>query len=166
MIFVGIDPGLEGAVAWIDGERKTIEVRDCPLESKGVYDYMAMRDLLSNIVSVRMVVTMEKVGAMPTDARRAAFTFGIGYGAWLALVNGVLRVRPNLVTPRSWKYSMLAGVANNKKMEAKVCEQIFKGYQISRMLYGPMGGLRDGRVDALLLAEHGRRHFKLGGSHG
>lgn len=160
MIFVGIDPGLHGAVAWMDGERKEVHVCDCPLDG-GAYNFQSMGYLLANLVAPQMVVTMEAVHAMPGDGKCSAFSFGVGYGAWLALIDGVLRVRPNLVTPQTWKRAMLAGIANDKQAEAKALKQRFQGHEVCSQLHGPRGGLRDGRVDALWLAEYGRVTWRL-----
>ena len=164
MIFVGIDPGLHGAVAWIDGERKQVRVQDCPLIN-GEYDYFGMWKALQDASwngAAQTVVTMEKVHAMPNDGRCSAFSFGVGYGAWLAIA-GMLRLTPNLVSPQAWKRTMLAGVPNDKQAEAKALKQRFQGHEICSQLHGPRGGLRDGRVDALLLAEYGRVTWKLSG---
>lgn len=163
MIFIGIDPGLHGAIAWMDGERKQVRVTDCPLIVGGDYDFQGMRDLLSEIATLRLCVTMEKVHALPSDGRCSAFSFGRGYGAWEALIGGVLRVAPNLVTPQTWKRTMLAGLPNDKQAEARALKQRFQGHEICSQLHGPRGGLRDGRVDALFLAEYGRITWKLSG---
>jgi hypothetical protein len=165
MLFVGIDPGKHGAVAWMDGARSVVEVHDCPL-TDGEYDYQAMRDLIGQACNIGNVVTMERVHALPTDGKCSAFSFGVGYGAWLALIGGVLRVTPNLVDPRAWKRTMLAGVPNDKAAEAKALKQRFQGHPVCAQLHGPRGGLRDGRVDALLLAEYGRLAWKLSGGRG
>jgi hypothetical protein len=110
--------------------------------------------------SATTVVTMESVHAMPTDGKCSAFSFGRGYGAWEALC-GSLRIVPNLVAPQTWKRAMLAGIANNKAAEAQALKQRFQGHPVCSQLHGPRGGLRDGRVDALLLAEYGRVTWKL-----
>jgi hypothetical protein len=47
MIFLGIDPGLHGALAFMDGERKQIEVVDCPLVD-GEYDFFGMWKAFAN----------------------------------------------------------------------------------------------------------------------
>ena len=164
MRFLGIDPGLHGALAWMDGERKQIEVVDCPLTA-GEYDYFGMWKAFDDATAggtIASIVVMEKVHSMPGDAKPAAFSFGIGYGAWLAIC-GMFRVPPNLITPQTWKRIMLAGVANDKKAEAVALKQRFQGHPICAQLHGPKGGLRDGRVDALFLAEYGRMIWKLTG---
>lgn len=165
MIFVGIDPGKHGAVAWMDGTRKLVEVFDCPLVC-GEYDYAAMDGLLASALTEcrgdGLLVTMEEVHAMPSDGKCSAFSFGLGYGAWLALL-GARRMDLQLVAPRVWKRTMLAGVANDKEAEAKALKQRFQGHPIVSQLHGPRGGLRDGRGDALFLAEYGRMTHKLSG---
>jgi hypothetical protein len=146
----------------MDESRTVVEVRDCPLVG-GDYDFQGMRDLLSNATMLRMVVTMEKVHAMPSDGKCSAFSFGRGYGAWEALIGGVLRVAPNLVAPQTWKRTMLAGIPNDKQAEARSLKQRFQGHAVCSRLHGPRGGLRDGRVDALLLAEYGRLTWRMTG---
>ena len=166
MIFVGIDPGLHGAIAWMDGERRKIEVNDCPLWKDGAYDFASMDVLLANALAERdgggILVTMEEVHALPTDGKCSAFSFGVGYGAWLALL-GARYLGPSLVRPQTWKRTMLSGVANDKRAEAVALKQRFQGHEVCSQLHGPKGGLRDGRVDALFLAEYGRVTWKLSG---
>ena len=164
MLFMGIDPGLHGAVAWIDGERREVHVQDCPLVD-GEYNYRDMWGLLLKVIGLEVPpphVTMEKVHALPTDGRCSAFSFGVGYGAWLAILGAMGRT-PQLVSPQTWKRTMMAGIANDKKAEAAALKQRFQGHEVCSQLHGPRGGLRDGRVDALWLAEYGRVTYKLGG---
>ena len=162
MIFIGIDPGKHGAIAWMDGERKGIFVHDCPLDGDGS-DFRGMARLLTMAtIADRAIVTMEEVHAMPSDGKCSAFAFGLGYGAWLGIC-GAAGMPPRLVSPQTWKHTMLAGVANDKAMEAKVLKQRFQGHPVCSQLHGPRGGLRDGRVDALFLAEYGRVTWKLSG---
>jgi hypothetical protein len=170
MISVGIDPGKHGAVAWMDGERKVIEVRDCPLAGSSL-DYAAMDDLLANAQlagqgdDVRAVVedTISVPHVVATGARflpASDKTLHLSLGAWLALL-GARGISTEVVHPKTWKRAMLAGVANDKAMEANVCKQLFQGHAVASQLHGPRGGMRDGRVDALLIAEYGRRGWKV-----
>ena len=64
---------------------------------------------------------------MPTDGKCSAFAFGVGYGAWLALVGGVLRVKPNLVQPAAWKRAMLAGLPSGKLAAVEQATEIWGG---------------------------------------
>ena len=159
MIFIGIDPGKHGAVAWMDGDRKTIEVVDCPLEVGGDYHFQAMADIVRRFPTDSLV-TLELVDSFKSDRHWQAFGFGIGYGAWLGIL-GSFALCPQLVRPQVWKRTMLAGIANDKRAEGKALVQRFQGHEIVSKLYGPRGGLHDGRVDALFLAEYGRLQHRL-----
>ena len=170
MIFIGIDPGLHGACAWMDGERKQIHVDDTPLEN-GEYNPRKAAELVRSVFAwslngdghhIPPIVTMERVHSMPSDGKCSAFSFGVGYGGWIWLL-GALGLTPNLVCPQTWKRTMLAGIANDKAAEAMAFKQRFQGHPICQQLHGPRGGLRDGRVDALFLAEYGRVTWKLSG---
>jgi crossover junction endodeoxyribonuclease RuvC len=145
----------------MDGERKRIDITDCPLVG-GEYSFAAMASLLRGFSPGETLITMESVHALPTDGRCSAFSFGVGYGAWLALI-GSCSIPRNLVTPQTWKRTMLAGIVNDKQAEARALKQRFQGHEICSQLHGPRGGLRDGRVDALFLAEYGRVTWKLSG---
>jgi hypothetical protein len=166
MQFVGIDPGKEGAIAWMDGERKHIEVHDCPLLPSGGFDHGSMLKLIWRARRVEAgtetIFTMEEVHAMPNDGRCSAFSFGRAYEAWIALL-GAAGETPRFVSPQIWKRTMLAGIANDRRAEAVALKQRFQGHPICSQLHGPRGGIRDGRVDALFLAEYGRLIWRLGG---
>jgi hypothetical protein len=170
VIFIGVDPGKHGAIAWMDGERKQIVVDDCPLVG-GEYNFYRMAELVRLTFPwcldgdghhIPPVVTMEEVHSMPSDGKCSAFSFGLGYGAWLG-VFGALGLVPRLVSPQIWKRTMLSGIANDKAAEAKALKQRFQGHSIATQLHGPRGGLRDGRVDAIWLAEYGRCQWRLTG---
>ena len=170
MIFIGIDPGKHGAVAWMDGERKLVEVHDCPLAGDD-FDFASMDVLLANAMTEcrgeGIQATVENTISIPhKDKHGQRFlpasdrALHLSLGAWLALL-GARHIPTTLVTPQAWKRTMLAGIANDKAMEAKVLKQRFQGHAICAQLYGPRGGIRDGRVDALFLAEYGRLQHRL-----
>jgi len=52
----------------------------------------------------KIVVAIEKVWAFPTDARSAAFKFGVNYGQWLGII-GSLNLPYMEVIPKVWMSS-------------------------------------------------------------
>ena len=173
MIFVGIDPGKHGAVAWTDSERKLIEVHDCPLTGDG-FDFASMDVLIANAMAecrgdgIRAVIE-DTISVPHFDARSGSRflpasdkTLHLSLGAWLALL-GARHIPTEMVQPKTWKRTMLANVPNDKRAEGKALTQRFQGHAICTQLHGPRGGLLDGRVDALWLAEYGRVTWKLSG---
>ena len=99
-IIIGIDPGRSGAVAvWSDGIEKVIK---CPNNPDDMSD--VIRLIKNRFVSNRnnqLVAYMERVWARPSNATRAAFTFGVNYGEWLGIL-AALNIRTVLVTPQTW----------------------------------------------------------------
>lgn len=171
MIFVGVDPGKHGALALMDGERKRVEVHDTPLLADGTFDLQAAYELMRRACwegAAETVVTIEDTVSIPHVAQGQRFlpasdkALHFSLGAWCALA-AVFRIRPRLVVPKTWKRYMLAGVANDNEAEAKALELRFQGHDIASRVRGARGGLKDGRVDALFLAEYGRMAWKLTG---
>ena len=77
MIFLGIDPGLSGALAVLDGDTKEISFVDTPVveirvgkKVKHQQDAYAISSLLRSLCSDKdVMVTIEKVQAMPGCGR-------------------------------------------------------------------------------------------------
>jgi hypothetical protein len=161
----------------MDGEHRDIGVLMCPTykvqgtkpgSTKRVYDLAAMYRMLKEITDparFECIATIEQVGSFRTDSRCNAFDFGGGYMAWRMAVAVLIadqgNIKLRLIPPKTWKRDMLAGVANNPEMEAKVLEQRLHGHPVCKEWRGPKGKLLDGKVDGLFLAENGRIHHML-----
>ena len=176
MIFVGVDPGLHGAVAWIDGERKLVEMRDCPLGPGGKYDKAAMSRLIGEIVRVDRatvpVVVLEGNHPIPRAFGNeaggfvrggvASFELGRGGGIWEGIL-AAFGLDPQMPRPSDWKREILGWCPKGKLASVEQAKRLFPDARICSQLYGPRGGIIDGRAEALLLAELGRRKWRLTG---
>ena len=92
-MIIGIDPGRSGAVAiWSGGIDKVIK---CPSNSK------EMADIIKSVSNENVVAYVERVWARPSNATRAAFTFGVNYGEWLGILS-TLNIDTVHVTPQTW----------------------------------------------------------------
>lgn len=171
MIFAGVDPGKRGAIAWMTGTRSRIEICDVPLLPDGGYNIDAMASIIRQIKSQasdltpcglcpgEIVLTMEWVHAMPSDGKCSAFAFGEGFGIWRGVL-GALGIEPQHADPAAWKRAMLAGLAPGKAAAVEQAARLFPA--VDGQLRGERGGLKDGRAEALLLAEWGRRQYRIG----
>ena len=96
--YIGIDPGKGGGIVFIEKDG-SISAYKCP---EKVFD---MSMLFQNIIGITppddVKLLMERVWARPTNAVRAAFSYGVNYGQWLG-VSSSHEVKMNTVIPSEW----------------------------------------------------------------
>lgn len=156
MIIVGIDPGLSGAVAIHLGMGKTIEIHDTPVATttgtKREYLPAAMASIIQGYIPD--MVYVERQRPMPKQGVTSTFSLGYGYGLWLGIL-ATLGYPYETVEPTAWKKDMMAGMSKEKSASVIKAMQIFP--DLNDQLYTPRGKALDGRADAVLIAEYGRR---------
>lgn len=144
MIYIGIDPGKNGAMAIIDGDA----IRLVPF-SDGEY----IRQLfILHHNREEAFCALERVGAMPGQGVTSMFNFGRNYG----FIQGLLSahcIPYELVTPQKWKKAL--GVTGDKNSSIAVCKRLFPGVSLKRT--ERCAKEHDGMAEALLLAEYARR---------
>lgn len=166
MKFIGIDSGLDGAVAILpDGiliDTPTLTVQGKAKSKKRLLAVGSMAAVLRPYGGVydedlgggvRGWCALEKVHAMPGQGVRSMFTMGVGFGVWRGIL-GTLAIPVEEVTPQRWQKMMLDGMGKGKDASRLRATQLFPHLadQLSRK--------KDhGRADALLLAEYARRTF-------
>lgn len=158
-VWIGIDPGLDGAVAWIDDRSAGVTVADTPVltyhqgrKVRREYMFSTMRQLLEDMTDrgVPQLATLERVGAMPGQGVASMFAMGHGLGVWKGLLAG-LGIPFQLVTPVVWKrrYGLLH---KDKDASRVVAQQRFPRIDLQLKKH-------HGRADALFLALYGKeRH--------
>jgi hypothetical protein len=164
-LFLGVDPGLDGALAVL-GEDGSCAVYDTPTlligGGKGhrrAYAVSQLRALFEGIVlrddrehrvnTVRLQAAVELVHAMPGQGVRSMFSMGYGVGLWEGLLAG-LGISYERVTPQRWKRAMLDGMGKEKDASRLRAMQLFPGASLHLKKH-------HGRADALLIAEWLRR---------
>lgn len=159
MIFLGIDPGLDGALAILWSPHPShIDVYDTPTvtvqASKGTkreYNEAQMRSYLAPFAGEQAVVFIEKVHSMPGQGVRSMFSMGYGVGLWEGLLAG-LGIPYERVAPQRWQKLMLADEGKGKDAARLQAQRIFPQYA---QLFARKKD--HGRADAALMAEFGRR---------
>lgn len=162
-LHIGIDPGLDGAVAIIGLANDEITIRDMPTRKDGKkrhYDIAAMRDVLAHYVGGDVIarVMIEQVHAMPGQGVVAMFSMGHGLGVWEGLLVG-LGLSYSRVTPQRWRKEMLAGFQAVETPKQRKEQSMLQAQRLfpRGTFTGPRGGALDGRADATLIAEFCRR---------
>ena len=154
MIFVGIDPGLSGALAVLTADGRLLEVHDTPV-TEVVRGKRTMRRMAA-IQAAELVrklgddvfVTWENVHPMPGEGVVSAFSFGLGLGIWLGIIAS-RKLPSQPVAPRTWKQAFgLLGL--EKDASRVVAARLWPEASLNRKM-------DHGRADALLIAEWGRR---------
>ena len=184
LCFVGIDPGVHGAVAVLRRDRTVLLCEDFPINKtpkavkyvkrkykttgkkvsvkiqgyKREFDFKGTADLFDQVVmlSGKKLAVLEAVTAMPRDSTTAAFTFGGSLWA-LQMALADRSISYEMVKPKDWQAVMLSGVAHN---DPKARRQAY--LEKARKMF-PTVDLslvkHAEKAAALLLAEYCRRAF-------
>lgn len=152
-VYIGIDPGFKGAVAFLN-DNGGARVEDAPTftigKSKREHDIHAMVELLMPF-SVIGKAAIEKVHSMPKQGRASVFTFGKGFGIWLGIL-AACGIPFEEITPQRWQGAMMDGMQRGKDASRLRATQLFPYLADELKLKS-----NDGRADALLIAEFRRR---------
>lgn len=153
-LICGIDLGDHGAIAWLGQHEPILE--DMPVvrisKSRVELDTKQLWETLLRKEPV--VVYVEKLQPMPKGGQ-ANFKRG-GYLYALRAICTALSVSLIEIRPQEWQKTF--GIKNTKEVDTKG-----QSYQIASRLFpemdlkGAKGAIKDGRCDALLIAEYGRR---------
>lgn len=152
-IVLGIDPGFTGALASIDSDGK-VAVYDAPVawvSERRQMDLAKMRALLSRWIGCDVHVFIERVHSMPGSSGRSMFVFGQGYGEWRGECVA-LGFKLTTVEPARWKGAMMDGMGKEKDAARFRAALLFPALADSFARKQD-----DGRAEALLIAEYGRR---------
>ena len=108
MRIFGIDPGLAGAIAILDGN-KIVDFTDLPTMSDGKKNKRQLNSahlsqyIQKNILDInRTVVVVEQVNAMPGQGVTSMFNFGQTFGA-IKGISATLKLPIFFVRPSKWK---------------------------------------------------------------
>ena len=118
-VFIGIDPGLSGAIVSYDPDTGTLEVHDVPThelirndKKKREVDLHSCARIIDALAKpAGSSILIEQVGSMPGQGVSSVFAFGKVYGILLGIGASTF-VPLDTVTPAVWKKAM--GVTSSK----------------------------------------------------
>lgn len=149
--FLGIDPGLSGALAFFDPITNEMEVFDMPThtikvskKSKRVINLCELATIVDCRAESTKMAIIEEVGAMPGQGVTSMFSFGFSAGCvQMAVVANYISLR--LVRPAIWKKVM--GVKADKDGARQTASRLMPRHARHWPLVK-----HDGRAEAALLA--------------
>ena len=150
--WIGVDPGATGAMVVLDdfGHPVYLDWVDEILMYKMLLFYQDCYD-------IKMVV-LEKLWARKGNASKSSTTFQQHVGALRAVIK--LTGLPLIeATPQQWMHRRVVAKKNRAdKPSVPYVEARYPGFNVR----GPKGGAKDGRADALCMAEYAREQFQKG----
>jgi hypothetical protein len=156
--YLGIDPGKSGAFVLIDYKGMFIRHWDMPLIGRVITAH-AICDIFKQIqlMGIKPFTVIEKPHSRPTDARNSIATYHWEAGQLMLAVAFDFPVQ--LIQPSVWTRSLHIGLPEDlsakKKSFMAFCHLYPDLAQDDSFLCGKK--IYDGRIDALLIAEFGRR---------
>jgi crossover junction endodeoxyribonuclease RuvC len=162
-LFLGIDPGLSGAIALVDSRGEILQIQTTPTvvikKGKGnrtIYVESSMVSILEACrTSGNLVMTgLENVHAMPGQGVTSMFSMGQGFGLWLGIISA-LRMPYTRIEPMTWKKIMGIPSKSDKRESVVRALQLFPHANLMKTERSRVEC--DGKADALLIAEYIRR---------
>jgi len=154
-VYIGIDPGLGGAVAVLDHAGALVALSDTPTLSlrtsrgtKQEYDVPGLVALLAPYAGPQAHVILEESQAMPGQGTRSMLTVGVGFGLWLGVL-AALTLPYTRVRPQVWKRAL--GLGKDKEQARLRAMQLFPSADLRLKKH-------HGRAESLLLAWYGWQH--------
>lgn len=162
MHFIGLDPGKDGAICLLDPSV------DHPYFISLNPDKHSASNVVNTLTAMLeysddCAIALELVHSLGGMSAKSNFTFGGMF--WRArTILDCLRITYELVTPKDWQQSVGVPAKCDRDPDAQlkqiVADMAAKLYPTAA-LWGPRGGLKDGRSDALMIAHYLR--LKHGG---
>lgn len=149
--FLGIDPGLSGALAFYNPKTDELKVWDMPVHETKVagkkkrrLDITALANILDPLGALVIMAAVEEVGAMPKQGVSSSFNFGFSAGC-AQMVVAAYFIPMQLVRPNVWKKAL--HVTGDKNEARRQASRLLPKHATNWPLVK-----HDGRAEAALLA--------------
>jgi hypothetical protein len=162
-VVIGVDPGTNGAICVLD-----ITTDGNPRFLPAPSAKFGVRECVEGLVALIgddeiLAVAIEDVHSIFGMSANSNFNFGKNVGMAHAVIDMVYIAKPYLIQPKKWQTAV--GAPTSKQVGGpqelkKAVAQLGKYLYPTASLYGPRGGLMDGRSDSLMIAHS----MKVGGT--
>jgi crossover junction endodeoxyribonuclease RuvC len=153
VIYIGIDPGQTGAIAFLSDRESTLSNKVFDFEDGNALAWLKTVGREITHGSMRAKAVLEKVSAMPKQGVSSTFKFGTNYGQWIGRLES-LGISFDFVTPQKWKKAMFDSMVKGDLKEMALD-------RARRLLPNMADRLKrkkdHGRAEALLMALYAMR---------
>ena len=166
MIYIGIDPGLDGGIAI--KRPSGIETAIMPTttikkagKDKRVLDHIGLKEIFKVFKSERCYATIEEQQSMSKGGKpqgvKSMVTLGLGFGALLQVLTD-FDIDFEKVNPQDWQKEFGIGNGDTKAQALEVCQDLFPKLNLLATKKSRVS--HKGIVDAVLIMEYGIRKYK------
>lgn len=157
--FVGIDPGFSGGLGFLF-PNGNVDAMDMPVCKKGTgdgYNALDLKALIEQIecrfsTQVHVKWGLENPTTRPGEGAERSFRFGKQIGNLEAIILA-LRGDLTLIPPATWTAKLgFPGKQYDNALEIRAAWLLERHPDARPLIYGPRGGILDGRLDALCIA--------------
>jgi crossover junction endodeoxyribonuclease RuvC len=144
---IGIDPGKNGAIAWIENGKPCVEKMPETLQDLWELFESIGLELRCPIESRTVIIKayLEQVHSSPQMGVKSSFTFGQGFGH-LEMALTAAGIPFERVRPQAWQKALGCMSGGDKNVTKRRAQELFPSLTITHAT-----------ADALLIAEYGRR---------
>ena len=157
-IFIGIDPGVNGAVSILQPDGTPVACFEVPVLKDGSRKTINTRALsiaLAAYKDKKVFCCIERVNAMPKQGVASTFAFGRSFGQLEGIASAfgwsLLHVRPKEWQKNFFKFG--AG-ADSKEKSRQIALGLYPSIDLSLKKH-------HNKADSLLIAEFGRRYQRM-----
>ena len=143
MTTIGIDPGKNGAIAWISDGKPCVEKMPETLADLWELIYYDTGHFYS-VTKGEFKAYIEQVYSSPQMGVKSAFTFGNGFGH-IEMALTAAGIPFERIRPQVWQKAMGCMTKGDKNVSKRKAQELFPSLKITHAT-----------ADALLIAEYGR----------
>jgi hypothetical protein len=158
---IGIDPGYSGGIVKLGSTGVVDKCSVIPIikdKKKKIVDITMLRRLIFSLAPRTTMAFIEMATAMPKQGVVAMFNYGVCFG----IIQGVVAsmgIPITLVHPRTWTNKMHLGVDKTLSTKTRSLVTVKRLFPNVNLCVNNSKKFHDGLVDALLIAEFGRRYL-------
>lgn len=162
MIYIGIDPGLDGGIAFI--LKNDLTLNKTPVIAGKDYDIQEMKRIILEVKKIGLGIfcTIENQISMPGQGLTSTLQTGKGFGIWLGLL-AALEIPHQVVHAKQWQTKLFTGTSSKLDTKARseiIAKRLFPNADFRRSERARVAN--DGLTDAACIAEYGRRTHHVG----
>jgi len=128
---LGVDPGLSGALALLDGAGELAVLEDLPVIADGKLHWIDASRLLPRILELKsgrpMRAIVERQQAMPAQGRSSCLTIGVALGSLLATLQAA-GCSIELISASAWKAAL--GLGSDKQASLDRARLLFPSAEL------------------------------------